>query len=187
MENTVKVRFTKEVYNRLSHLIFEKITDFGKNIAHYQLILTVPVASEDGGETVTTTTALQELSTYSFAMSRMSTILHSLEVANAGFNDMPAAKADRSFIIDVQSVIMLREFVNELLMEQTQIINDYSFKLNTFVSLGRTVDNVTSLEAIDTLRASSVLVTEFSDMLSRFEIALKEYATEIAKPAKNLN
>jgi hypothetical protein len=180
MENFVKIKFTRNTYSILSQLLFEKIADFGKIISQNQMILTVPVSSEDGKETVSITDTLKEMSTYSFAMSRLTTILHSLEVANDEFKKVISIKANMTFKIDMQTVIMLREFMTELIMEQTQLINDYSFKLNTFVSLGKIVDNVTSIQAIDVIRQASILVSEYSDILSRFENGIMDYASQLS-------
>jgi hypothetical protein len=168
------------VYDALSQLLFEQIADCGKFISDNQMILTVPVSNEIGDVTVSVVDALKEMSTYSFAMAKLTTILHSLEVASVEFKKVASIKAEMTFMIDIQSVIMLREFVNNLLMEQTQLINDYSFKLNTFISLGKTVDNVSSLQAIDAIRQSSALVSEYSDILSRFEVGMKNYVGQLS-------
>jgi hypothetical protein len=187
MTESIKVRFTEESYKKLSQLLFEKINTMHKSLSEYQLILAVPVESAEGnGETVTTIQALEHISMLSFGISKLSTVLHSLEVS-AGRIKPRKVVADFSLEVEKESLIMLREFLTELLAEQTQRVNDYMFKLQTIVQLGQTVDKVSSTKAIDEIRWAGALISDYSDLLSRIETALTVHFKAIQKQLTALN
>lgn len=167
MTETVKVTFSGEGYKGITKKLIDNISEFNNELNTHTMSLSVSTNFED------TKSALELISVISMGLSKISTILHSLETAyNAA-----GTKVKQKLTIDVEldSVAMLREYLTELIGEANNKLTDSVFKMQTIVKVGQKMKESTSLMSAQEIQGFSKQISEYSDILVVIEEALEGF------------
>jgi hypothetical protein len=173
----IKVEFTQELYKLVSRKLVDAISYYNNQLNHYTMALSVPVVG-DGEEQVSTVKTLEYLSEYSFAMSKLSTVLHSLEQSYDGAN----VKAKLVLEVERDSVVMLREFVMESMIDHQNKLNDAMFKLQTVVQLKQPIlDGGSPSSVAQIIAESSAELKSHGELMVILETAMESHFNDLAK------
>lgn len=167
MTETVKVTFSGETYKGITQKLIDNISDYNNELNTHTMNLSVSTKFDD------TRRALEFISLISMSLSKISSILHSLESAyNAA-----GTKVKQKLTIDIEldSLAMLREYLTELIGEANNKLSDGVFKMQTIVKVGQKMKESTSLMSAQEIQTFSNQISEYSNILVIVEEALEGF------------
>lgn len=165
---TIKIEFSNKVLKSVTRRLVDEISKLKNDIEKYSMLVAVPVETE-----MTLKEALEHLSMHSFELSKISTILHSFEEAITS-DKVSKGKKQLTLELDFQSVVLLREYLAEMIGAETRFVTDSVFKLQTSILAKQKVKNSTPITESQKLSSSLKLLEEYNDILMTIEKGIEE-------------
>jgi len=175
MANTIPIHFTSESFKQLTHYLFDEIKTINKQINDYNMALSSKAVA---GDRQAGLDALQNISLLGLKVGKLSICLYSLEVANGRMKPSSLEKP-YNLHIEVENAILIRECLTEALVEISNNLNSSMFIVQSAVQLNTTQEQSTT-KYIDEIRVASAELSKFSDLLSRVETGLVNYARQVS-------